>query len=137
MSQEIKLQPDERLNKTNFDEWKFLIDNVLKSKKILNYTETDLIGNLKENLKELKTNNLNNESTKKQAEKLEKQIEDTEACNALASTILITNVSKEILEYNKNRKSWIWNHTETEIVIWQPKKKSADSQYWMEDDILF
>jgi len=92
MSQEIKLQPDERLNKTNFDEWKFLIDNVLKSKKILNYTETDLIGNLKENLKELKANNLSNESIKKQAEKIEKQIEDAEACDALASTILITNV---------------------------------------------
>jgi len=48
MSQKIKLQPDERLSKTNFDEWKFLIDNVLKSKKILKYTETDLIGDLKE-----------------------------------------------------------------------------------------
>jgi len=77
----------------------------LSRRKILKYTETDLIGNLKENLKELKTNNLNNESTKKQVEKLEKQIEDAEACDALASTILITNISKEILEYIKNLKS--------------------------------
>jgi len=129
MSQEIKLQPDKRLNKTNFEEWKFLIDNVLKSKKILKFIETDLIGNLKENLKELKTNNLNNESTKKQAEKLEKQIEDTEACNALASTILITNVSKEILEYIKNLKSAF--EIIQKLKSLYGNEKSADIQYWM------
>jgi len=36
MSQEIKLQTEERLNKDNFEEWEFLIGNILKSKRLQN-----------------------------------------------------------------------------------------------------
>jgi len=146
MSQKIKikLQPDERLLHDQF--WWMEIPLLtmflsLSRKKILkiHWNRLNKQPNLKESLKELKNKwfewimNL----SRNKPRNLKKQIEDAKACDGLASTILTTNVSKEILEYNKNRKSWIWNHTETEIVIWQPKKKSADSQYWMEDDILF
>ncbi|OUM70683.1 hypothetical protein PIROE2DRAFT_1233 [Piromyces sp. E2] len=50
MSQENKVQLEEHLNKYNFEEWEFLINNILKSKKILKYIESDLINNLKNNL---------------------------------------------------------------------------------------
>jgi hypothetical protein len=50
MYQELKLQIEERIDKTNFEEWKFFINNVLKSNKILKYVKSDVIGELKKKL---------------------------------------------------------------------------------------
>eukprot|EP00833_Pecoramyces_ruminatium_P002444 jgi/Orpsp1_1/1176476/evm.model.c7180000057769.1 len=129
MSQETKLQNEERLNKNNFDEWEFLISNILKSKKILKYVQSDIIGNLKEKLEEEKRKSGQREKPSKIIKDLETKIEDAEFENALACTIISTNVSKEILEYIKRINSAY--DIMQKLKTLYGKKKSSDVQYWM------
>jgi len=123
---ENKIQLEERLNKHNFEEWEFLISNILKSKKILKYIKSDY-NNLKTELG-LTTKAKKTEEDRKAIKSLEIKIDEAEAKDALACTIISTNVSKEILEYIKR--------LSTSYEIMQKlrslygKKKSSDVQYW-------
>ena len=128
MSNEIKLQPEERLNKSNFEEWEFLITNILKSKKILNYTKSDVVGKIRKKL--IEAENLpKDEKYNATIKNLTSQLEDAEANDALACTILITNVSKDILEYIKRLESAF--DIMQKLKSLYGNKKSADIQYWM------
>jgi len=126
---ENKVQLEERLNKYNFEEWEFLISNILKSKKILKYIQFDLINNLKFELTGLINKVKKTDEDLKAIKSLESKIDEAEAKDALACTIISTNVSKEILEYIKR--------LSTSYEIMQKlrslygKKKSSDVQYWL------
>ncbi|ORX42078.1 hypothetical protein BCR36DRAFT_338039, partial [Piromyces finnis] len=126
MSQELKLQPEERLNKDNFEEWEFLINNILKSKKILSYVKTNKIEELKKKLETEKGNTIQNKQAIKE---MEEEIDEAEAMDALACTIISTNVSKEVLDYIKRLSSGY--DIMKKLRSMYGKKKSADIQYWM------
>ncbi|ORX50269.1 hypothetical protein BCR36DRAFT_326810, partial [Piromyces finnis] len=126
MSQELKLQPEERLNKDNFEEWEFLINNILKSKKILSYVKTNKIEELKKKLETEKGNTIQNKQAIKE---MEEEIDEAEAMDALACTIISTNVSKEVLDYIKRLSSAY--DIMKKLKSMYGKKKSADIQYWM------
>ena len=98
MSNETKLRTEDILNKDNFENWEFLIKNILKSLKILQYVNENVIGKLNDNLKEEKGKPKSDE-TVKAIKDLEKDIKEAETQDALASTIISKNISQEVLSY--------------------------------------
>ncbi|ORX41942.1 hypothetical protein BCR36DRAFT_466100 [Piromyces finnis] len=96
MFSENQLSQSDRLNKNNFDEWQFLIGNILKSKKIFTYAKEDVIGSVRAKVENSKKKNGG------VAEKIVlMELEDAEAQDALAASIISTNVSRECLEHIK------------------------------------
>ncbi|ORX51819.1 hypothetical protein BCR36DRAFT_445820, partial [Piromyces finnis] len=82
--------------KINFDEWQFLIDNILKFKKIFTYAKEDVIGPL---LKKVEKSKEKNGGVDEQ--NVLTELEDAETQDALAASIISTNVSREFLEHIK------------------------------------
>ncbi|ORX54253.1 hypothetical protein BCR36DRAFT_322632, partial [Piromyces finnis] len=124
MFSENQLSQSDRLNKNNYDEWQFLIGNILKSKKIFIYAKEDVISSLRAKVEESKHKNGG------VAEKnLLTELEDAEAQDALAASIISTNVSRECLEHIKT--------LDTAFEIMQKLKtlyqgsESSDIQHWM------
>jgi len=124
MSQKTTLSSDSRLTKDNFEQWRFLISNVLKAKKIQKYVESDVVSKLKEQLTTEKTNP---KSTN--IESLEKEIEEAEAKDAEACSIISNNVTKGVLDYIKNLSNAYEIMEKLQSLY--GKEKSADVQYWM------
>ena len=98
MSNETKLRTEDILNKDNFENQEFLINNIRKSLKILKYVNENVIGKLNDKFKKEKGKPKSDE-TVKAIKDLEKDIKEAETKDALASTIISKNVSQEVLSY--------------------------------------
>ena len=128
MSNETKLRNEDILNKGNFENWEFLINNILKSLKILKYVNENVIGNLNDKLKEEKEKPQTDE-TNKAIKDLEKDIKEAEAQDALASTIISKNVNQEALSYIRYLTT-AYDIMEKLKTLYG-KKKTADLNYWL------
>ena len=128
MFKETKLRTEDILNKDNFENWEFLIKNILKSLKILQYVNENVIGKLNDKLKEEKGKPKSDE-TVKAIKDLEKDIKEAETQDALASTIISKNVSQEVLSYIRYLTT-AYDIMEKLKVLYG-KKKTADLNYWL------
>ena len=128
MSNETKLKNEDILNKGNFENWKFLINNILKSLKILKYVNENVIDKLNDKLKEEKGKPQTDE-TIKAINGLEKDIKEAEAQDALASTIISKNVNQEALSYIRYLTT-AYDIMEKLKTLYG-KKKTADLNYWL------
>jgi len=126
MKDNVKLQPEERLNSKNFEEWEFLIKNILESEQVLEYIKSDVISEINTKLEEAKGSETPNEATIKD---LENQVADAKMKNALATTIISTNVSFGIVEKIKGLKSAY--AVMKKLTVLYGKRKSSDIQFWM------
>ena len=124
MSQNTTLLPQDRLNKNNFEEWQYVIENILESEEILDYIKSDVLGALDEKLKTAKKAK-NPDANLIQT--IEVKIKKARKLDAKAKTIISTNVSHEVLEKVKGLK--------TSFAIMEKiknlygRKKSSDVQY--------
>eukprot|EP00833_Pecoramyces_ruminatium_P012418 jgi/Orpsp1_1/1186450/evm.model.d7180000050677.1 len=75
------ITPDERLNRSNYEDWYPTISSILESKGILKYTESDIIKDLKDEVKN---------GTKDQQE-----LENAKKEDSKARAFILTSITKE------------------------------------------
>ena len=124
MSQNITLLPEDRLNKKNFEEWNFVIGNILQSNKVSKYVESDVIGELEKKLTDLRTNEVQDSSA---VGNLKSEITKAKDEDAKAKTIISTNVSYEVIEKIKGLKTAFAIMEKIKNIY--GKKKSSDVQF--------
>jgi len=94
MNQNTTLLPEDRLNKNNYEEWHFVIENILESNDILDNARTDVMGTLEQQIIEIRRTENPDPNT---VRNLERQYLETKKKDAMAKTIICTNVSHEVV----------------------------------------
>ena len=124
MNRNATLLPEDRLNKDNYEAWHFVIESFLETNEVLDYVKSDIVTNLTGQLQEAK-----NAQTPDSAaiRRLEKQIVEAKKKDAMARSIINTNISYEIVDKITNLKTAF--AVMEKIKTLYSKKKNSDIQY--------
>ncbi|ORY57940.1 hypothetical protein LY90DRAFT_506340 [Neocallimastix californiae] len=85
------LNPEERLNKSNFEDWYPTVSSILKSKKLLDYISSDVLTTM--------ANDVRNGT------KTQQDLEDAKVKDSVVRAFILTSITKEVKKKIRNSKT--------------------------------
>jgi len=92
---EFQLSPENRLNKTNYEEWFFQIGNFLTAKNVFDYVEQNVIHKLETQMAAIPAEEVD------AVEQFTNQLRIAISNDALTKTIICNNVTNEAVKHIK------------------------------------